>query len=116
MTALLVILGAAIGAPARFVGTHHLTQRAGLSTNGATLVINVLGSFVLGLVVGADPGTGWLTLVGVGFCGAFTTFSTLALELWTALAERRIGAFAATIGLSLVLGVGAAFAGVALTG
>jgi len=87
-----------------------------------TLVINVTGAFVLGLLTGlADhrgvPGA-VLTVVGTGLLGAFTTFSTFAFDT-VGLAERgRPGGAAANVGASLVLGLGAAalglLAGVAL--
>jgi CrcB protein len=72
VTALLVALGASVGAPARL-----LVARAwpGL---GATLFVNVVGSAVLGLLV--QPSASSYALVGVGFCGALTTYSTFAVE------------------------------------
>ena len=55
--------------------------RFGAAFPWGTLVVNVVGSFVLGVVVGAGLGTAPLSLIGIGFCGAFTTFSTMATEL-----------------------------------
>ncbi|MCU1594075.1 MAG: crcB [Frankiales bacterium] len=72
MTPLLVALGAAVGAPARFAVAIWVPGRR------ATLLVNVLGSFVLGLLVHPSPSTS--ALVGTGFCGAFTTYSTFAVE------------------------------------
>lgn len=69
---MLVSLGAAIGAPARFAVAQHIT---GVK---ATLLVNVLGSAVLGTLLHASPST--TALVGTGFCGAFTTYSTFAVE------------------------------------
>ena len=73
MTALLVALGAAGGAAARFAVALWLP---GLR---ATLVVNVLGSAVLGYLV--HPSASTYALVGTGFCGAFTTFSAFAVEV-----------------------------------
>jgi CrcB protein len=73
MTGLLVALGAALGAPARFAVAQALP---GLR---ATLLVNVVGSALLGLLLHASGDT--RALVGVGFCGAFTTYSAFAVEV-----------------------------------
>ena len=75
MTALLVVLGACVGAPARL-----LLSRAVADENG-TLLVNVLGSLLIGLFAGLS--THLYALLGVGFCGAFTTYSTFAVEAVT---------------------------------
>ncbi|WP_240917644.1 CrcB family protein [Phycicoccus sp. HDW14] len=112
--ALLVALGAAVGAPLRLVVAHWTRERLGAAPTVGTLVVNVVGSLVLGVLVGDAVGGSTLALVGTGFCGALTTFSTLALELWDALDDDRPVAAAVTLGLSLVLGIGAAALGYAL--
>ncbi|MBT9256234.1 CrcB family protein [Phycicoccus sp. MAQZ13P-2] len=112
--ALLVALGAAVGAPLRLVVAHYARERLGAAPPAGTLTVNVVGSLVLGVLVGDAVGGSALALVGTGFCGALTTFSTLALELWEALDDDRPVAAAATLGLSLVLGLGAAALGYAL--
>jgi CrcB protein len=75
VNALLVLVGAAVGAPARL-----LVSRAVAGERG-TLVVNVVGSLVLGLCAGLSPSA--YALLGVGLCGAFTTFSTFAVEAAT---------------------------------
>jgi len=112
--ALLVALGAAVGAPLRYFVNHGIRVRFGGTPVAGTLVVNVVGSFVLGVVVGAGLGTAPLSLVGIGFCGAFTTFSTLALEIWDAMDDDRYPHAVANVTLSLVLGLGAAWLGWAL--
>jgi CrcB protein len=91
MNLLLVALGAAVGAPLRFLVDKHMVGRwllAGSSTKTplpwGTFTVNILGSFLLGVLTGVTDRTTTL-LVGVGFCGAFTTYSTFAAET-TALA------------------------------
>ena len=103
--ALLVALGGALGAPLRYGVNHVVRERFGTTPPVGTLAVNVSGSLVLGLLVGA----------GVGFCGALTTFSTLALELWDALEDERRVAATTILTLSLTLGLGAAYLGFLLT-
>ena len=76
MTPLLVAAGAALGATLRFWVAHHLDDR----TPWGTLAVNVAGSFVLGLLVGSDPSAHALALLGTGFCGGLTTYSTFAVQ------------------------------------
>lgn len=72
MTPLWVALGAAVGAPLRYLVALRLPGPR------ATLLVNVAGSAVLGALLHPSPGVA--ALVGVGFCGALTTFSTFAVE------------------------------------
>ena len=114
--ALLVALGAAVGAPLRHLVDHRIRTRLGGTPAAGTLAVNVAGSFVLGVVVGADLGTAPMALVGIGFCGAFTTFSALALQVWDAMAQDRYPHAVANIALSLTLGLAAAWLGWVLAG
>lgn len=84
MTYLAIACGGAIGACARYwlYNAHPLLQQ---KTGLATLSVNVLGSFLMGLlfvVVGERSGLSpyWRSLLGVGFLGAFTTYSTYSLD------------------------------------
>lgn len=108
MTALLVVAGAAAGAPARYLVDRWARRHCRAGTILGTLVVNVVGSLVLGVVVALSrqPGApSWLLpLVGVGFCGALTTFSTLAFETWVFFEERVWRPFAANLLLSVGLG------------
>lgn len=118
MTALLVVAGAAVGAPARFLVDRWARRHSSAGTILGTLIVNVVGSLVLGVVVALsrEPGApSWLLpLVGVGFCGALTTFSTLAFETWVFYEERAWRPFAANLLLSLGLGGVAVALGYAL--
>lgn len=81
---LLVGVGGFFGSVARY-GVKLLTDRyLPLNFPYATLIVNLLGCFIIGLLFGYvnryhAESTLWLTL-GIGFCGAFTTFSTFAME------------------------------------
>lgn len=110
-TALLVTVGAAVGAPARLLVGHWLRVGVGATPTGGTLCVNVIGSLLLGLLVGAAVTGDAMALVGVGFCGALTTFSTLALEIWDAAQDDRALQGAVLMALHLVLGMGAAWLG-----
>lgn len=74
MSTLLVGIGGALGAIARFMVGRQFETRG-------TLVVNVCGSFALGALVAFDPGASALALLGTGFCGAFTTFSSVAVAV-----------------------------------
>ena len=114
--ALLVLAGAAVGAPLRFVVDRWAREHTRAGTILGTLVVNVVGSFVLGLVAGVPDAADWLMpLVGIGFCGALTTFSTLAFETWVFLEERAWKPFVANLTLTLGLGLPAVWLGYLLT-
>jgi len=113
VTLLLVLVGGALGALARHEATTRTRER-GATAAGATMAVNLLGSLVLGLVAGAvqSGAPDWLLpLLGVGFCGAFTTFSSHAVEVAAAIQEQRARHALADLGLSLVLGVALAALG-----
>jgi CrcB protein len=110
-----LVVAGAVGALLRYEAELHVRRRLGPEFPWGTLVINVSGAFVLGLLTGLaghqGVSTGVLTVVGTGLLGAFTTFSTFTFDT-VALAERgRIGGAAANLGASLVLGLGAAALG-----
>lgn len=110
---LLAGVGAAVGAPLRYVADTAAKQRFGSAFPWGTFAVNVAGSLVLGAVTaGAGVfGPAVQALVGTGFCGALTTYSTFGYEL-VSLAERGDRRTAITYVLtSIVLGVLAAAVG-----
>jgi CrcB protein len=111
--ALLVLAGATVGAPLRFLVDRWAREHTRAGTILGTLVVNVVGSFVLGVVAGRPDPPDWLMpLVGIGFCGALTTFSTLAFETWVFLEERAWKPFAGNLAFSLGFGLPALWLGV----
>lgn len=114
MTWLAVAIGGAGGALARYALGLALPVTAG-QIPWATLVVNVVGSLILA-VLAALTLAGRLEndtvrlLVGTGFCGALTTFSTFAVEAVTLARSGHTGTAVAFVGLNLLLG----FAAVAL--
>jgi CrcB protein len=81
VSALLVALGAAVGAPLRLLAGHHLDRtRGGHPVHWGTLAVNLVGSALLGWLVGHGVEGRPLALLGTGFCGAFTTYSAVAVQ------------------------------------
>ena len=100
---LLVALGAVPGALLRWQLALHLADQ--------NLVANTLGSALLGFVVGLPAAPRRQLLLGVGFCGSLTTFSSWMLDAVRQLGVGEIKAAAGLIGLTLGLGLGAAALG-----
>lgn len=113
MIALGVAVFGGLGAGARFMLDGFLTERVHGPVPLATLIINTLGSLLLGVL------TGWIavggpvdvkTIAGVGFCGGFTTFSTASVELARLV---RTGRKPTAIGLGTVMLIVCLMAGMA---
>ncbi|GAA1676528.1 fluoride efflux transporter CrcB [Nonomuraea sp. NPDC048882] len=114
MTIVLIVLGAAVGAPLRYLADRAVQARHDTVFPWGTLSVNVSGSAVLGFVAALPVGDGVMALVGTGFCGALTTYSTLGYETVRLLEEgARFHAVANAVA-SVVAGLGAAFCGAAL--
>jgi CrcB protein len=113
--AYLVGTGGAIGAVLRYlVATLVVRLEGPTAFPTATLVVNVVGSFVLGVVVFGGTAEGAALLFGVGVCGAFTTYSSFSVQtvrLWedgklgyaVANAVGNIALSAAAVGLAWLL-------------
>jgi fluoride exporter len=116
MTWMAVAVGGAAGSVLRYAVGLALLRGSGAFPLG-TLLVNVLGSFLIGLLARAlsspawDPM--WRIALTVGFCGGFTTFSTFSAELLTLLQEGRMARAALYVGVSVGLAVLATFLGLA---
>jgi len=108
MTFLLVALGAAIGAPARYLTDRAVRARLGDGFPWGTLVVNVAGSLLLGFLIGLPATATWTALLGTGFCGALTTYSTFSWETLTLARAGHRGLALANVLLSVAAGLGAA--------
>jgi CrcB protein len=114
VTVLLVALGAAVGAPLRYLTDRAIQARHRSAFPWGTLTVNVAGSLLLGFLIARPSGTALTALLGTGFCGALTTYSTFSYEtlLLVRKGERRLAA-ANAIG-SILAGLAAAYVGLLL--
>lgn len=92
MTPIFIALAGSLGAMSRFVLDGHIKARYDHTFPWATFIINVTGSFILGVVTGIllkhHNFDDIEAIIGVGFCGGYTTFSTASFET-VRLLERR---------------------------
>jgi CrcB protein len=114
----LTLVAGACGALARFLLDSSIKSRWQSPFPWATVIINVTGSLLLGILAGlvlfhGQP-TAWQTVVGTGFCGGYTTFSTASFETVRLVQQnRRSLALLNAVG-SLVLSVAACAVGFAV--
>lgn len=120
MTVALVVLGAAVGAPVRYLTDLVVQSRHDTVFPWGTFAVNVVGSFLLGVVGAAvlvqDAPTWVLTLVGTGFCGALTTFSTFGFETVRLVEDGSWREAVVNVVASLAVGLGACALGWWLVG
>lgn len=110
---LLIGLGGALGTMLRF-GSGLLIGIKSYPL--ATFLVNIVGSFIIGLVMAYSLKSdvfalNWRLFLVTGFCGGFTTFSAFSLENLLLLQNGKLGLFALYAGGSLVLGILAVWAG-----
>jgi CrcB protein len=114
MTVLLVVLGAAIGAPARYLTDRAVQRRHDSVFPWGTFIVNVTGSALLGFLVALPGHTAAGIVTGTAFCAAFTTYSTFGYETFR-LAGDRAWLFAVlNAAASIIAALGAAYVGTAL--
>jgi fluoride exporter len=113
-----VCLGAAVGAPARYLVDRVIQARHDALVPWGTLSVNVVGSLVLGVLAGLttryDVPAELSLAIGTGFCGALTTYSTFGYETWRLVEDgARLVAFV-NVAASLAIGLAAATVGYAV--
>lgn len=113
----LMIAGAA-GAVVRYLVDRYVQGKVESDFPYGTVVINVTGSLVLGFLTGSALHHGlsaaWVTVLGTGLCGAYTTFSTFTYDTFRLLGSDATTGAVANVLVSVVAGLGAAVAGLAL--
>ncbi|WP_405686480.1 fluoride efflux transporter CrcB [Streptomyces sp. NBC_00057] len=116
MNWLLVIGGAAVGAPLRYLTDRAVQSRHDTVFPWGTFAVNVTGSLILGLLTGAvaagAASSHLQLLLGTGLCGALTTYSTFSYETLRLAEDGAKFYAAANVVASVVAGLGAVFAGV----
>lgn len=117
---LVVLIGGAVGAIARYQLDGLIQDHSHGAMPVGTLVINVSGALALGILVGLRIQHGLPATVelagGTGFCGAFTTFSSLMYEATRLAQDGAYSAATRTISLNILLGGAAATVGLLVTG
>lgn len=105
-----VVLGGMIGAPLRFWIGRVVSSRWKRAFPLGTFMINVTGSFLLGIVTVATHS--WVqAFLGTGILGAYTTFSTFGVEAVTLIEQKKVGLAASYVVLSALLGLAVAWLG-----
>jgi CrcB protein len=112
--------GSFIGGIARYLISRLVQNSIASSFPFGTMVVNLLGCLLIGLIFGVSERTNlindeWRIFLTIGFCGGFTTFSTFANENMILLREGNFLYFSLYTGLSVFLGLVAVFFGNALT-
>ena len=113
-----VAVAGAVGAVCRYVVDRVVQRRLCTVMPTGTLIVNVTGSFVAGVVAGLflyrGLGSTPAVVIGIGFVGAYTTLSTFDLETLRLFESGSVMLGLANVAASVVLGLTAAAAGVAL--
>lgn len=114
-----VAAGGALGSVARYFGGIASGKLFGFGFPWGTLIINIAGSFLIGILAELfalkwDASQGVRVFLIVGVCGGFTTFSTFSLDSFTLMQRGEMWPAAVYMAGSVVLSIGALFAGLHL--
>ena len=108
--ALLVALGSAIGAPARFLVDQYFKKFTDHPVG--TFLVNIFGSFLIGLTFASTEQ--WQDFLAIGVAGSFTTWSTFMLDLYLGFELKHYKKVAINLSASLVFGLLAAWCGISI--
>jgi CrcB protein len=113
-------LGGFLGSVSRFLLSKVIQEQSNSNFPWGTMVINILGSFLLGVIFALSVkhsilNPTWRNFLAVGFCGAFTTFSTFSLDNFQLIVNQQIGYSLLYTIISVVLGFGFLYLGILLT-
>ncbi|BCB03630.1 fluoride efflux transporter CrcB [Bacillus sp. KH172YL63] len=111
-----VAAGGFFGAISRFLVSQWFKNHIHSDFPFATLLVNLLGSFCLGFLIGYGIEDKWILLLGTGFLGSFTTFSTFQLEMIRYLSDKRWKKASLYLITSYVIGLIFAFLGMYVGG
>lgn len=116
---LIVGIGSFFGGGFRFLVQQYLTEKAGNGFPFGTLVVNIAGSFILGMLFALANKTNLISnelrlLLATGFCGGFTTFSTFSLENINMLRDGQIFNVFLYTGVSIFFGFFATYLAIQL--
>jgi CrcB protein len=114
VTLLLVALGAAVGAPLRYLTDRLVRARHDSAFPWGTLVVNVAGSLLLGFLIGLPAGPALTALLGTGLCGALTTYSTFSYDTLRLAQDGARLLAAVNVAVSIAAGLAAALIGLLL--
>jgi fluoride exporter len=114
-----VAMGGAIGSIARYLVGVGSGKLFGFDFPWGTLIINIVGSFLIGVFVESfalrwDLSQFWRVFLTVGICGGFTTFSTFSLDAYLLMDRGQLAPAAAYMAASVVLSIMGLFAGLQL--
>lgn len=112
-----VAIGGALGASSRYLTGLLMVRLLGRGFPWGTLTVNVLGSFLMGVLIvllGHFAGNRFAPLLTTGFLGGFTTFSTFSLDAVTIYERGQVGLAAGYVAISVVVSIAALFAGLLL--
>ncbi len=115
ITVALVFVGGAVGSPLRYLTDRFIQSRHRIRFPFGTLAVNLVGCLILGVVAGGVAKSGWSSnaqaLIGTGFCGGLTTFSTFSVETLELFTQKLTARALAYVALSVGAGIALAALG-----